>query len=176
MDPMAVDPAEEKFFEDTQQKETEEYEEPEELSEEEMMEKLLREATAELAHDVSRVTTKKDIPAVKDKGDDEEDIPPRTSVKRKMKPRSPRKAEEDEIEGQMSIPEEFMPSDDKKPVAGKNSVSLQFGHEDLNSANHNERILEMHRMGRSNMAIAKDLGLGIGEVKLVIDLFENMNA
>ena len=32
----------------------------------------------------------------------------------------------------------------------------------------------MHRMGRSNMAIAKDLGLGIGEVKLVIDLFENV--
>ncbi len=57
----------------------------------------------------------------------------------------------------------------------KNIVALQFGHEDDNSANHNERILQMHRMGRSNMAIAKDLGLGIGEVKLVIDLFENMS-
>ena len=38
--------------------------------------------------------------------------------------------------------------------------------------NSNERILELHKEGKSNMAIAKELGLGIGEVKLVIDLFE----
>lgn len=38
--------------------------------------------------------------------------------------------------------------------------------------NSNERILELHKKGKSNMAIAKELGLGIGEVKLVIDLFE----
>ncbi len=40
--------------------------------------------------------------------------------------------------------------------------------------NNNDRILEMHEAGKSNMAIAKELGLGIGEVKLVIDLFEGM--
>lgn len=40
--------------------------------------------------------------------------------------------------------------------------------------NNNDRILEMHTAGRSNMAIAKELGLGIGEVKLVIDLFEGL--
>ncbi len=40
--------------------------------------------------------------------------------------------------------------------------------------NSNERILELHKAGKSNMAIAKELGLGIGEVKLVIDLFEGM--
>lgn len=40
--------------------------------------------------------------------------------------------------------------------------------------NNNDRILEMHNAGRSNMAIAKELGLGIGEVKLVIDLFEGL--
>ena len=28
--------------------------------------------------------------------------------------------------------------------------------------------------GKSNMAIGKELGLGIGEVKLVIDLFEGL--
>ncbi len=46
--------------------------------------------------------------------------------------------------------------------------------EDSNAAgrNNNEKILELHKAGRSNMAIAKELGLGIGEVKLVIDLFE----
>lgn len=40
--------------------------------------------------------------------------------------------------------------------------------------NSNERILELHKIGKSNMAIAKELGLGIGEVKLVIDLFEGL--
>lgn len=40
--------------------------------------------------------------------------------------------------------------------------------------NNNERILELHEAGKSNMAIAKELGLGIGEVKLVIDLFEGI--
>ena len=34
----------------------------------------------------------------------------------------------------------------------------------------NRQILEMHRAGKSNMVIARELGLGIGEVKLVIDL------
>ena len=38
--------------------------------------------------------------------------------------------------------------------------------------NNNEKILKLHKQGKSNMAIAKELGLGIGEVKLVIDLFE----
>lgn len=40
--------------------------------------------------------------------------------------------------------------------------------------NSNERILELHKAGKSNMAIAKELGLGIGEVKLVIDLFQGL--
>lgn len=34
----------------------------------------------------------------------------------------------------------------------------------------NRRILEMHKAGKSNMVIARELGLGIGEVKLVVDL------
>lgn len=40
--------------------------------------------------------------------------------------------------------------------------------------NSNGRILELHRAGKSNMAIARELGLGIGEVKLVIDLYEGL--
>ncbi len=63
----------------------------------------------------------------------------------------------------------------KKPKNEPQQMQLSFPVDILNTgeANNNERILEMHRMGRSNMAIAKELGLGIGEVKLVIDLFEN---
>lgn len=38
--------------------------------------------------------------------------------------------------------------------------------------NNNEKILRMHKLGMSKKAIAKELGLGVGEVKLVIDLFE----
>lgn len=41
-------------------------------------------------------------------------------------------------------------------------------------SNNNEIILEMHKQGKSNVAIAKELGLGVGEVNLVIDLFEVM--
>lgn len=37
--------------------------------------------------------------------------------------------------------------------------------------NHNEKILALHNEGKSNVAIAKELGLGVGEVKLVIDLY-----
>lgn len=40
--------------------------------------------------------------------------------------------------------------------------------------NSNEKILELYRQGKSNVAIAKELGLGVGEVKLVIGLYKNM--
>ncbi len=39
--------------------------------------------------------------------------------------------------------------------------------------NNNQKILELYNKGMSNMDIAKELGLGIGEVKLVIGLFTN---
>ena len=38
------------------------------------------------------------------------------------------------------------------------------------SSNHNDEILRLYKEGKSNVAIAKELGLGVGEVKLVIDL------
>ncbi len=38
--------------------------------------------------------------------------------------------------------------------------------------NSNEKILSLYRQGLSKVAIAKELGLGVGEVKLVIDLFQ----
>lgn len=42
------------------------------------------------------------------------------------------------------------------------------------SRNNNEKILALYKEGKSNTVIAKELGLGIGEVKLVIDLFKGM--
>lgn len=38
--------------------------------------------------------------------------------------------------------------------------------------NNNDRILRLHKEGYSNVDIAKELGLGVGEVKLVINLFK----
>lgn len=52
-----------------------------------------------------------------------------------------------------------------------NNVEIMFATEG-NEENSNDRILELHKAGKSNMAIARELGLGIGEVKLVIDLFK----
>lgn len=56
----------------------------------------------------------------------------------------------------MKQPEEYM----AQPSAG-----------DLNE-NNNDRILRLHKEGYSNVDIAKELGLGVGEVKLVINLFK----
>ncbi|MCM1268247.1 MAG: DUF6115 domain-containing protein [Bacteroidales bacterium] len=53
-------------------------------------------------------------------------------------------------------------------------VDIRFAKGPGDGHNSNERILELHKAGKSNMAIAKELGLGLGEVKLVIDLFEGV--
>lgn len=64
------------------------------------------------------------------------------------------------------------PRREKQPIpAEKTAISYDADRQDANS---NEQILAMHHQGRSNVAIAKELGLGIGEVKLVIDLFKGM--
>ncbi len=54
------------------------------------------------------------------------------------------------------------------------NISLQFDATQEASDNNNDRILELHKKGKSNVAIAKELGLGVGEVKLVIDLFKGI--
>jgi hypothetical protein len=51
---------------------------------------------------------------------------------------------------------------------------LQFEPEEYEDvANKNELILEMHKDGKTYVDIARTLGLGIGEVRLVVDLFED---
>lgn len=48
-----------------------------------------------------------------------------------------------------------------------------IGETDEEGGNSNEKILALYRQGKSRVAIAKELGLGVGEVKLVIDLYKN---
>lgn len=43
---------------------------------------------------------------------------------------------------------------------------------ELESVDNKEMILEMHKAGLSILEIAKHLGLGVGEVKLVVDLYQ----
>lgn len=61
------------------------------------------------------------------------------------------------------------PDDKKTP-----EIALSFAQAGDGGRNNNEAILALHREGKSNMAIARELGLGIGEVKLVIDLYKGM--
>lgn len=53
-------------------------------------------------------------------------------------------------------------------------LDLSFASAGEDGKNNNEKILTLHKEGKSNVAIAKELGLGIGEVKLVIDLFKGV--
>ena len=57
------------------------------------------------------------------------------------------------------------------PESGDIALSLQ---PITDNSNKNERVLALHKQGKSNVAIAKELGLGVGEVKLIIDLFKEM--
>lgn len=54
-----------------------------------------------------------------------------------------------------------------KPEGKQPAAAAQSG----SSQNNNDRILQMHREGKSVVEIAKKLGLGVGEVQLVIDLY-----
>ncbi len=57
----------------------------------------------------------------------------------------------------------------ERPVNTVNTVSTESSNA---QENNNDRILRMHKEGVSNVDIAKELGLGVGEVKLVINLFK----
>lgn len=59
-----------------------------------------------------------------------------------------------------------------KTSAKKENVSMPTFAGAGGNGNHNDRILALHNEGKSNVAIARELGLGVGEVKLVIDLFQ----
>lgn len=61
-----------------------------------------------------------------------------------------------------------------QPAAAENTAEPgnQKGNADP-AGNFNERILELYSQGMDEVQIARELGLGVGEVKLVIDLFDS---
>ena len=54
--------------------------------------------------------------------------------------------------------------------ASKKKTAAENEKEPSDPVSRNQRILEMHKAGKSAVVIARELRLGIGEVKLVIDL------
>lgn len=55
----------------------------------------------------------------------------------------------------------------------KNDIDMEADEEDVKSLDSNKDIiLEMHKSGLSILEIAKNLGLGVGEVKLIVDLYQ----
>lgn len=100
----------------------------------------------------------------------------RSEEKPKPARKRTRKTEEKEPEPEVlpveDDPEQFRLFREKPQDTATMDSLLEDGNS--NMRNSNDRILELHKAGKSTVAIAKELGLGIGEVKLVIDLFEGL--
>lgn len=83
------------------------------------------------------------------------------------------KAEEDGKPQKKTEAEEQKTEEAAESMEPSGSPEIGFmGETAEEGKNNNEKILEMHRQGKSTVAIAKELGLGVGEVKLVIDLYK----
>ncbi len=83
------------------------------------------------------------------------------------------KAEEDGKPQKKTEAEEQKTEEAAETMEPSGSPEIGFmGETAEEGQNNNEKILEMHRQGKSTVAIAKELGLGVGEVKLVIDLYK----
>lgn len=65
----------------------------------------------------------------------------------------------------------LVPENTVSAIKQPEEYAAQSSADDLNE-NNNDRILRLHKEGYSNVDIAKELGLGVGEVKLVINLFK----
>ena len=70
------------------------------------------------------------------------------------------------------VPESFRGLE-PPPLTVRNGEDEDAFREGEQERNNNERIMALYRQGKSATAIAKELGLGVGEVKLVIGLFRN---
>ena len=88
-------------------------------------------------------------------------------------PEKPKRKTTRKVKTEASASKEEAVDPEKTEKASKVDLSMAAPGK-TGGRNSNERILELHKAGKSNMAIAKELGLGIGEVKLVIDLFEGI--
>lgn len=75
-----------------------------------------------------------------------------------------------EAEKTVTVIQNQQPEEQIKEPPEEEKPNLQ---DEDKSNNNNERILALYNQGKSKVAIAKELGLGVGEVKLVVDLFHH---
>ncbi len=87
-----------------------------------------------------------------------------------------KKAQSKESSPQILPSEKTQPSAEIPAISETPSIAgKEFGgnsNNGNNNGNNKEKILQLHKEGKSHMDIARELGLGIGEVKLVIGLFD----
>ena len=62
--------------------------------------------------------------------------------------------------------------EEKVRERGNIAAIIKDGLTDEQKENNNKRIIELHKAGKTNVEIAKELNLGVGEVGLVIELFK----
>lgn len=74
--------------------------------------------------------------------------------------------------GNPVIPTEILQSDLIDQMQSKKTEKIEQVENTVTSANQNVRILQLHRAGKSDVAIAKELNCGLGEVRLVLGLYK----
>lgn len=77
-----------------------------------------------------------------------------------------------ENEIKLSPEEETVPAEDKEEQPSQEAVPEMEDVEEEDTRSNKEKILELYRQGKSNIEIAKQLNLGVGEVNLVLGLFK----
>lgn len=133
----------------------------------------LKETAAELAQNTKAAkASKKPVKEAEKKAEKEKED--KTGIE---KAKSPEAAEKKAVQTETKDAVQKEPDTKEKQPQAKDmdtlqAVNISFAPDAEEGRNSNERILALHKEGKSNMAIAKELGLGIGEVKLVIDLFK----
>ncbi len=118
----------------------------------EQLSELPVEAVTETKDEIPSIVTEKDSVANESEATEEKVVKKRPATKRKA-PTKKSPVKKDNVEEK------------------NREIEIQF-EPDSNIGSNKSKILELHKEGKSNMAIAQTLGLGIGEVKLIIDLFE----
>lgn len=77
-----------------------------------------------------------------------------------------------ENEIKLSPEEETVPAEDKEEQPSQEAVPEMEDAEEEDQRSNKEKILELYRQRKSNIEIAKQLNLGVGEVNLVLGLFK----
>ena len=106
-----------------------------------------------------------------------EDIDMETSAEGVVKKNQNVTVAEEETKAKRTVTKRKTPA--KKTIAKKNNVDMKTSETekqiipDSDNGNNKSKILKLHEEGKSNIDIAKSLGMGMGEVKLIIDLYES---